>query len=123
MGVGRPTRVSTLHPLLQRALEATPHPVPRVDTAPPGRCTGSDRGFPGAVLWLSESGCRFRSAERRNEGGSLRLLFALPHRRMISPHVRVIEPRGEAVGLRFDDATARSRFAIARYVEDRLIAP
>lgn len=118
--VTRPATLTDLYPILQRALEETPRIAARALTELPGRCTYSDRRWMGAVVSLSEKGCLFRTSEKLQKDQRLNLLFPLPLGQMVTARARVIDQRGQSVGMVFDYMAPPIREAVARYVEGRL---
>ncbi len=118
--VTRPATLTDLYPILQRALEETPRIAARALTELPGRCTYSDRRWMGAVVSLSEKGCLFRTSESLEKDQRLNLLFPLPLDQMVTARARVIDQRGQSVGMVFDYMAPPIREAVARYVEGRL---
>ena len=118
--VTRPATLTDLYPILQRTLEETPRIAARAPTELPGRCTHSDRRWMGAVISLSEKGCLFRTSETLEKDQRLNLLFPLPLGQMVTARARVIDQRGQSVGMVFDYMAPPIREAVAQFVEGRL---
>ena len=110
----------SLYPLLQKALEDTPRRAARTPSQLPGRCTFADRRWTGAITSLSKDGCLFRTNNRMSPNTELNLVFPLPRGQMISTRARVIEKRGDEVGLVFESIPISVQNAVSEFVEGRL---
>jgi hypothetical protein len=118
--VERPAGLIDLYRALQEALETHPRAVPRVPTLLAARSLHEGVGVPGAILSLSERGCRLRSVSRLPGRGPLQLQFALPDRRLIETRAQPRNCAGKEAGLAFDALPDGSRAAIAGFVSNSL---
>lgn len=116
----RPADTLALYPIFQRALEKHPRRVPRVPTQLPARCIRGDRRWPGAVLSLSEGGCRLRTTESVEAGHRFNLQFAIPGGGLINARARCVYGGDESVGVQFCGPTDVDRLRIRGYVSERL---
>ena len=119
--VAKPAQMSTLYPLLQRALELHPRGAARAPTRIPARCTHADRRWTGDVVSLSQSGCLLRSRSKLESDVEFNLLFPLPIGRMVSIRARVLDRHGDCTGLAFHHPSESSLRAISEYVQRRLV--
>jgi hypothetical protein len=115
-----PAELLGLYSLLQRALEAHPRAVPRIDTALPARSLSGGVDTPGAILSLSEKGCLLRSTERLSGHDPLHLQFALPGGRAIYTRAKPCYLAGKESGMVFEKLPEASRVAITEFVTSSL---
>ena len=118
VGVVRPPAgILALYSLLQSALEAHPRAAPRVPASLPARSLRDGIDAPGAILSLSEGGCRLRSTAASLAGaGALQLQFALPNSGVIYTGADPRYQVGKESGLAFTGLPEASRAAIADFV-------
>lgn len=120
--VQRPADLNTLYPLIQRALEDHPRGSARAQTELPARCTRADRGWMGAIVSLSTTGCLFRTRSEMQPGLELNMLFPLPRDRMVYTRARVMRRENDCIGMQFHDPPEPSQRAIGEFVTERLAA-
>jgi hypothetical protein len=118
--VRSPAELLGLYSLLQRALEAHPRAVPRIDTALPARSLSGGVDTPGAILSLSEKGCLLRSTESLSGHGPLHLQFALPGGKAIYTRAKSCYQAGKESGMVFKELPEASRVAITNFVTSSL---
>jgi len=118
--VERPASLAAIYPLIQSALEEHPRASARAPTQLPARCTRSDRGWMGAIVSLSASGCLFQTRSEMQTGLELNVLFPLPRDRMVYTRARVLRREGDQVGMKFTDPPEPSQQAISEFVAERL---
>jgi hypothetical protein len=118
--VPRPAEVSTLYPLLQRALEPQPRRAARAEANLPARCVRADRRWSAEVLRLSEAGCLLEGGSGLSTGIEFNLSFPLPDGRMVSTRARVRTQTSGGAGLDFRSLSPQARHAIAEFVQRRL---
>jgi hypothetical protein len=118
--VRRPAKLLELFSLLQAALEEFPRAVPRIRASLAARSLRDGVDVPGAIVSLSEKGCRLRSSVRLPGDGPLKLQFALPNRGLIDTRAEPRNLAGRELGLVFDGLPDASRLAIADYVTNSL---
>jgi hypothetical protein len=118
--VSPPAELPGLYSLLQRALEAHPRAVPRIETALPARSLSSGVDTPGAILSLSEKGCLLRSTESLSGHGPLHLQFSLPGGRAIYTQAKPCHLAGKESGMVFEKLPEVSRVAITEFVTSSL---
>lgn len=118
--VPRPAALCDLYPLVQEALEETPRRAARAPTELPARCAQADQRWMGAIVWLSEGGCLFRTSADLTPDTDFNLLFPLPRGRMVHTRARVKNRVDDQVGIAFHDPPESSRRAISDFVAERL---
>jgi hypothetical protein len=118
--VSAPAELLGLYSLLQRALEAHPRAVPRIETALPARSLSKGVDTPGAILSLSEKGCLLRSTQSLSGRGPLHLQFTLPGGRAIYTQAKPCYLAGKESGMVFEKLPEASRVAITEFVTSSL---
>lgn len=121
VGIVRPpARLLDLYVLLQDALETHPRAAPRIPTSLPARSLRGGADSAGAIVSLSERGCRVRIAESLPGDGSLRLQFALPSGGLINTWAEQRYKAGNEIGLAFENLSENFRSAISEFVTQSL---
>jgi hypothetical protein len=117
--VRRRARAEELYAVLQRALEARPRGVLRIEDTIPAHCTRDGREWTGLIRSLSEKGCLLESANIEKD---LRvdLRFPLANRGTVRVPAQTAYVQGKRAGLVFRGGSELSRVAIADYVSSRL---
>jgi hypothetical protein len=124
MGIVRPpARLLDLYGLLQGALETHPRAVPRIPTALSARSHRGGAYIPGAIISLSEGGCRLRSAESLSGDERLNLQFALPGIGLVYTWAKPLYREGRETGLAFERLPEKFRSAISEFVTQSLTPP
>jgi hypothetical protein len=120
--VRTPAGLHELYRLMQQALEPTPRTAPRLPTHIPARCKSGRREWSATLLSLSENGCLLRSHEPLALGAEVEIAFELPQAGRIETAAESAYQILPDTGLVFQRTPAASREAIARFVEQHLLA-
>ena len=121
IGIVRPpARLPDIYGLLQGALETHPRAAPRIPTALSARSHRGGAYVPGAIISLSEGGCRLRSTESLSGDESLKLQFALPGSGLIYTWAKPRNWAGKETGLAFESLSENFRSAISEFVTQSL---
>ncbi len=121
VGIVRPpARLLDLYTLVQDALETHPRATPRIPTALSARSHRGGAYIPGAIISLSERGCRLRSIENLPGDGRLRLQFALPGGGLIHTWAEPRYRAGNETCLAFESLSENFRSAISEFVTQSL---
>jgi hypothetical protein len=121
--VSRPGRLGAIYSILQRVLEETPRKDPRIDTQLTARSIRADRRSIGAVVSLSEGGCRLQTDEPLRKGAELEIQFGLPDFGLISTTAECRYVRSGSVGLAFSKPSWETQCAISHFVTAKLARP
>ena len=116
----RPADISSLYPLLQRALEAHPRAAARAPARIAARGNVADRRFDAQIVTLSQRGCLLETSHALEPGTDLNLSFPLPRSELVSLRGTVRGAGAQHTAVEFRDVDAAPREAIADYVQRRL---
>ena len=121
IGIVRPpARLLDIYGLLQGALETHPRATPRIPTALSARSHRGGAYIPGAIISLSERGCRLRSTESLSGDESLKLQFALPGSGLIYTWAKPCYRAGNETCLVFESLSENLRSTISEFVTQSL---